>query len=242
MSITLTPQLDDTLTTRDGETAVDARSLHAFLENGDKFATWFSERVQQYGFVEGIDFESFSANTEKPQIGRPSKDYAVTIDMAKELCMVERNAKGKEARLYFISMEKKAKALSATVPQSLPEALRLAADLAEKIEKQDAKILELAPKAQFHDKVADASNCHTMEQVAKLIGTGRTRLFNFCYEHGILMRRKRTPYQQFIERGYFRLIETPYTHPHTGENMLSTKPVVTGKGVTWLAEQFGKTV
>lgn len=98
---------------------VSARELHTFLENGDKFSDWFRDRVNQYGFQEGTDFvgvyqkpvsnHSSTENTEKPSGGRPSLEYYITLDMAKELAMVERNEKGKEARRYFIECERKAK-------------------------------------------------------------------------------------------------------------------------------------
>lgn len=70
---------------------VNARDLHTFLENGDRFATWIKDRLEQYSFSEGQDFTTYSENSEK---GRPRTEYAVTIDMAKELCMVERNTQG----------------------------------------------------------------------------------------------------------------------------------------------------
>lgn len=87
---------------------VNARDLHSFLENRDHFTTWFQDRVQQYGFVENVDFVGFSETSEKG--GRPRKEYAITLDMAKELAMVERNEKGKQARQYFIECERRAKA------------------------------------------------------------------------------------------------------------------------------------
>jgi phage anti-repressor protein len=85
---------------------VNARELHAFLENGDHFATWVRDRINQYGFVDGIDYTTFSANAEK---GRPRIEYALSLDMAKELAMVERTEKGKQARQYFIECERQAK-------------------------------------------------------------------------------------------------------------------------------------
>ena len=85
---------------------VNARELHAFLENKDMFSNWISDRINQFDFVENQDFISLLENTKKPQGGRPSKDYHITLDMAKELSMVERNAKGKQARRYFIDCEK----------------------------------------------------------------------------------------------------------------------------------------
>jgi phage anti-repressor protein len=74
---------------------VNARDLHAFLEVGSAFKDWIARRLEEYEFLEGKDFCSFLSATIN---GRPAKEYAITIDMAKELAMVERNAKGKEAR------------------------------------------------------------------------------------------------------------------------------------------------
>ena len=88
---------------------VNARELHAFLESKQDFSTWIKNRVEQYGFVENQDFNLFHNFVENPQGGRPSKDYYITIDMAKELAMVERNEKGKQARQYFIECEKQLK-------------------------------------------------------------------------------------------------------------------------------------
>ena len=85
---------------------VNARELHAFLGSKRQFADWISERIQKYGFVENQDFVIFSQNCEKPKGGRPAKEFALTLDMAKELAMVERNDKGREARRYFIECEK----------------------------------------------------------------------------------------------------------------------------------------
>jgi phage anti-repressor protein len=93
----------------EGVQSVDARELHEFLENGDHFSTWIAERVIQYHFVEGQDFVTYSASAEKSGRGRPAKDFLLTIDMAKELSMVERNEKGRQARRYFIDCEKLAK-------------------------------------------------------------------------------------------------------------------------------------
>lgn len=83
--------------------AVNARELHAFLQNKDHFATWIKDRIAQYDFQENQDFVTFSENSEK---GRPRLEYAITLDMAKELSMVERNEQGKMARRYFIECER----------------------------------------------------------------------------------------------------------------------------------------
>ncbi|TXN14720.1 hypothetical protein FV219_03130 [Methylobacterium sp. WL122] len=79
---------------------VDARDLHAFLKNGDHFTQWVKDRIRQFVFTQAIDFTAYSENSEGG--GAPRLCYAITIDMAKELAMVERNEQGRQARRYFI--------------------------------------------------------------------------------------------------------------------------------------------
>ena len=87
---------------------VDCRALHAFLESRQDFSTWFKARVEKYGFVEGIDFIALHNLMERGVAdgGANRTDYALTLDMAKQLAMVENNEKGKQARLYFIECER----------------------------------------------------------------------------------------------------------------------------------------
>ena len=98
-------ELIKTTTNEQGEILVSGRELYEFLEVNSNYTTWF-KRMCEYGFEEGIDFIPFS---EESTGGRPSQDHAIKIDMAKEISMIQRNEKGKEARQYFISVEKKFK-------------------------------------------------------------------------------------------------------------------------------------
>lgn len=84
---------------------VDARSVHETLEIITRFDDWFRRRVEEFGFVEGEDFSSKMSKT--PLGGRPRIDYILTLDMAKELAMVERNEMGRKMRRYFIECEKR---------------------------------------------------------------------------------------------------------------------------------------
>lgn len=86
----------------------NARELHAYLQVGKRFASWMTERINEYGFVSDQDFLIISQNREKPRKGRPAKNYHLSLDMAKELSMVEKNDKGRAARRYFIAMERQA--------------------------------------------------------------------------------------------------------------------------------------
>ncbi|EEW0697924.1 antA/AntB antirepressor family protein [Escherichia coli] len=90
------------------ETALlcNARDLHAFLEVGKRFATWITERIADYEFVENQDYIAISQKREIGH-GRGKKDYHLTLDTAKELAMVERNEKGRQVRRYFIECEKR---------------------------------------------------------------------------------------------------------------------------------------
>ncbi len=88
---------------------MNARELHGFLGNGKPFPNWIADRIKKYGFVNGVDYTTTEFKSKKILTpgdvnlgGRPTKEYHVSIDMAKELAMVERNDQGKQARLYFI--------------------------------------------------------------------------------------------------------------------------------------------
>jgi len=111
-----------------GRNVVSARELHAFLEVGRDFSNWIKDRIAQYGFVEDQDFKVFANSGENLRGGRPTKEYSITLDMAKELSMVERNERGKIARQYFIACEKK---LREVVGKTVPEKISGAAQVFE---------------------------------------------------------------------------------------------------------------
>ncbi|EJF85332.1 phage antirepressor Ant [Candidatus Bartonella washoeensis] len=101
--IKITEQMIDQETVQ----TVNARELHTFLEVNVRFNDWIARRIEEYDFQENQDFMSFTQKRVKPKSGRPSTEYHLTLDMAKELSMVERNEKGRQARRYFIEREKK---------------------------------------------------------------------------------------------------------------------------------------
>jgi len=80
--------------------------LHEWLEVQTPFHKWIQRRIDEWGFTQDVDFSVMDNFVQNPQGGRPSTDYLISLDMAKELSMVERTAKGKEARQYFIACEK----------------------------------------------------------------------------------------------------------------------------------------
>jgi phage anti-repressor protein len=102
--------------------AVNARDLHRFLGVGKQIGNWIVDRIQQFGFTENKDFEVFPEPGKNLQGRRPTKDYALTLEMAKELAMAERTPRGKQARLYFIEVEKQWRAAAPALKQErLPD-------------------------------------------------------------------------------------------------------------------------
>ena len=105
---------------RNDKDLVSGRELHEYLGVGRRFTTWIIGRIEEYGFEENVDFvvnRSFSQNGEKG--GRPIEDYSITLDMAKELCMLEKNELGRIARKYFIERDKKLTAIETEVRRQI---------------------------------------------------------------------------------------------------------------------------
>lgn len=202
---------------------VNARELHEFLENGDKFATWIVDRINQFGFLENQDFVTFSENSEK---GRPRKEYALSLDMAKELCMVERNEKGKQARQYFIECERMAKQKLTAQPAlpSYSEALRQLADQIDHNKELQEKIEQDKPKVEYCNQIVADNGSMTITKAAKVIGYPPRKFKDYIRQIGWLYANADTPMQHVITSGYMVLryahwtdndgnyVEKPYAH------------------------------
>jgi phage anti-repressor protein len=145
---------------KDGPMGVDLRDLHQELESKRQFGNWADEKLSQ--FVKGEDFEEVFNNPVKNSVGRPRKDYVVSIEVAKHIAMMENTERGKQVRRYFIECEKALKGLHSPTTQALPqtriEALRELADQLERNEalalintEQSNLIEEQAPKVEFFD-------------------------------------------------------------------------------------------
>jgi anti-repressor protein len=226
------------ITEKDGKQLVSARELHKFLQAGSNVNTWFKNQVERAMLDEEIDFIQIY---EESTGGRPSVDYALSISSAKEIAMLNGGDKGKQARKYFIQMEKIAKDLqeiNPKVPTTFREALLLAAEQQLVIEQQASQIEVMKPKELFFDQVTGSSNAFDMVDVAKVcnLGVGRNTLFKFLRDIHVL-RENNTPYQQFVDCGYFRVIESTYNKPD-GSVHISLKTVVYQKGIDFIIKKF----
>jgi len=110
------------------QTTVDARELHSFLESQQRFADWIKNRIEECGYTQGIDFVINHKIMKKSVgvfgMGRSPIDYTLSLDMAKELCMLERNEKGRQARQFFLAVEKHARVQHAALQHLQAELLK----------------------------------------------------------------------------------------------------------------------
>jgi len=222
------------ITEKNGDKLVSARELHSFLEATERFSTWF-ERQIQYGFDENVDY--VGCKTFNTLANQELNDFSLKLDMAKEISMLQKSNKGKQARTYFIECEKKLKN-QITIPSTYAEALIEAGRLALEVETKNKTIELMQPKAQFFDQVVGSETCFDMADVAKVcnLGIGRNILFQFLRENKVL-RENNTPYQQYIDCGYFRVIESKFNKPDGSVN-ISLKTVVYQKGIDFIIKRF----
>lgn len=154
---------------------VSARDLHEQLNIGTAFKDWFP-RMCEYGFEEGKDFCSKMSET-SAKGGRPAKDANITVDMAKQICMIQRTPEGKECRQYFIDLENAWN----TPEQIMARALKMASQSIESLKdrckflggqivEQQKVIEELQPKANYVDLILSSKSLVTTTQIAKDYG------------------------------------------------------------------------
>ena len=165
---------------------VNAKELHEFLEVRSKFADWIKNRISEYDFTVNQDFTTVSKNLEN---GGRSIDYHITLDMAKELAMVERTEKGKQARQYFIECERKLRETQAKLaPKTYVEALRTLADEVEAHEQTKQTLAIAEPKAQYFDKLVERNLLTNFTTTAKEFGIKRKDLIDYLLDNGYIYR------------------------------------------------------
>ncbi len=222
---------------------VNARELHAKLGSRQDFSDWIKNRISKFGFTHGEDYttaESLSTINLGSAKARPQKliEYHISIDMAKELSMVENNDNGRNMRKWFIAYAAKgvqAEAAGYKLPTTFREALLLAAQQEEVIEQQKLQLTVQAPKVEFFDNVADSTSVYTMLEAANILGGGRNTLLKVLKKQKYLQDNK-VPYSQYgiNGAGYFTC-KSRYVD-NTGE--LSYTTFVTGKGMQYLQKKI----
>lgn len=169
---------------------VNARELHEFLESRQDFSTWIKKRIKDYDFQENQDYTLLHKKMEQVSGAKHLIEYHITLAMAKELAMVERNDKGREARKYFIECEKKLKEVTTKkpIPLTFVEALRAYADEVEAHERTQQQLAIAEPKAQYFDKLVERNLLTNFTTTAKEFGVKRKDFINYLLDNGYIYR------------------------------------------------------
>lgn len=221
---------------------VSARDLHDGLEIKTAFKDWFP-RMAEYGFEAGKDFCSKMSESTG---GRPAIDYQITVDMAKQICMIQRSEKGRQYRQYFLDLEKAWN----TPEQVMARALKVAGQTIDKLKGENAGLLEdvqrMRPKEIFADAVATSHFSILIGDLAKLIkqngvDIGQKRLFAWMRGNGYLIKRNGSdwnmPTQKSMEMGLFEVKESTVNNPD-GSVRINKTTKVTGKGQQYFINKF----
>jgi anti-repressor protein len=220
---------------------VNARDIHSYLEVGKDFSSWIKDRISKYEFVENQDFICSPVLVSEGRGGQNRIEYHVSLDMGKELAMVERTSKGKEVRKYFIAVEKEYRSKQESqfkIPKTLSEALQLAADQAKQIEYQNEKIEVMTPKAEYYDQLLGSEELSDGEMAAKTLRTSRNKLYAFLKQRGVITK-SNLPMQLYIDKDYMRIKNTPYNDVF-GNPKMSCKIMFTQKGIQYIRMMFNE--
>lgn len=220
---------------RNGEQLVSGRDLHEFLEIGTPYKKWF-DRMCEYGFTENMDFLTVDKNV-YGQNGQlmPQKesDHLMKISMAKELSMLQRNERGKQAREYFIKCEEAWNSEDMVLARALQIQNKKILGYKEHIEVLENKIKEDAPRVSFAETIEKASDCILVREFSKIIANegihlGEKSLYKWFREKGFIFKNSTEPMQSAVQRGLFKVSER-VIKAVTGDIVRSTTKI-TGKG------------
>lgn len=228
------------ITVKNDQQLVSARDLHKGLDIKKRFSAWVEQNFRD--FEENTDFTSVPQGT-VVQSGngtiRKYDDYALTLDMAKQLCMMSHSDLGKKYRRYFIELERKWNDPQEVVKRGYAILQNENARL--KIELETAK-----PKALFADAVSTSDTPILVGELAKIlhqngVSMGQNRMFRWLRDNGYLISKKGTSYnmptQRAMELGLFKIKENAITHSD-GHVTITKTPKVTGKGQVYFVNKF----
>lgn len=227
---------------------VSARELHKQVGSTERFSAWF-DRQLQFGFVENEDYTTVKVLTEvqnnKGIQERELTDHNLSVDMAKQICMVQKNERAKAVRQYLIELEKAWN----TPEQVFARALKMADQTINRLKFENhaltQKIEQDRPKTIFADAVSTSQTSILIGDLAKLIcqngvQIGQKRLFDWLREKNYLIKSgssKNMPQQRYLEQGLFEVKESSVQNPD-GSVRITRTTKVTGKGQVYFVNKF----
>lgn len=224
---------------------VSARDLHERLNIGTQYTKWF-ERMTEYGFDEGVDYETISQKRLTAQGNETTyTNHYISLDMAKQICMIQRTPEGKECRQYLIDLEKAWNTPEQVMARALKVADAKIKELTHSNIRLEQKVKEDAPKVLFAESVEASHTSILVGDLAKLIcqngvEIGQKRLFDWLRDNNYLIKSgqsKNMPTQRSMEMGLFEVKESTVNNPD-GSVRITRTTKVTGKGQIYFVKKF----
>lgn len=226
---------------------VSARELHEGLEINTRFNDWY-KRMCEYGFAENVDYQAITQKRVTAQGNETTfMDYEISIDMAKQICMIQRSEKGKQYRQHFLDLEKAWN----TPEQVMARALKIANSEIDRLKANNRTLIadteRMKPKEIFADAVSASEMSILVGELAKMISQngykiGQNRLFAWLRDNGYLMKggsSRNMPTQKSMEQKLFEIKETTISNPD-GSIRINRTPKVTGKGQVYFVNKFAE--
>ena len=225
---------------KDGEQLVSGRELHKFLESSERFSKWW-ERMVGYGFIENKDYTLYQKV--HPQNKQEIIDYLMKISMAKEISMLQRNEKGKEARMYFIKCEEAWNCDEAIVSRALSIQNKRILEYKEKIDVLERKIDSDAQRVSFAETIEKSSDCLLVREFSKVIANeginlGEKKLYKWLREKGFILKNSTEPTQRAVTMGLFKVAERVVKA--VTKDIVTKTTRITGKGQIYFLELLKK--
>jgi len=203
-------ELIKTTVSENGEILVSGRELHEFLESSERYSKWF-ERMLGYGFTEGIDYTPYQKV--HPQNKQEILDHALKLDMAKEISMLQRNEKGKQARQYFIEIEKRWNNPDMIVKRAYEILQRKVEKLTTQNLMLEQQVNEFKSKADYVDTILKNKGLVTITQIAKDYGMSGTKMNELLHELKVQYKQSGQwlLYAKYQNKGYTHSDTVPIT-------------------------------
>lgn len=232
-------ELITTNQTDNGEIIVSGRELHEFLEVGSQYTKWF-DRMVEYGFSEDVDYKGVSQKRITAQGNTTTfTDHHLKLDMAKEISMLQRSDRGKQARQYFLQLEKMWNSPEMVMKRALEYADKQVEDLKSRLALQQPKVL-------FAEALETSQTSILVGELAKLlkqngVNIGQNRLFDWLRDNGYLIKRQgeqfNLPTQYSMDNGWFEIKKRTINNPDGSVRVTKTSKV-TGKGQVYFINKF----
>ena len=236
-------KIEEQIINNDKVNSVTARDLWQALESKQEFTHWVKARLEQAYAVENEDYISFDKIIKRETGATKAREYALSLDLAKNIAMLERNEKGNQVRKYFIACEKELRK-QIKAPTNMVEALELALEQAKQINALNEKIEQDKPKVAFAEAVTNSKHCISITELSRYlqnngVNIGRNKLYDYLRDKGYLIksgRDKNLPTQQYMKQGLFKVVESVVDY--STYQLVTKSTLVTGKGQRYFLNKF----